>query len=219
MTRILIVDDDSMVSSFLQQGFRAHGYAAAVVDDGDRAARLIEHHQFDLVILDLALPGREGTDLLRYLRARGQPLPVIVLTGRSDLRDAAACLNVGADDYLTKPFRFDELLARVRARMRPDPVPEPSVIAVAGVRLDISARRAGVGDRIVDLTAREFALLEFLMRNPGQVLSRTEILQRVWGRSIEPGSNVVNVYINSLRRKLGATAIESIRGIGYRFRD
>jgi DNA-binding response OmpR family regulator len=218
MTRILIVDDDELVASFLQKGFAAHGYTTSVVDDADEAVQQVEHDEFDLLILDIALPGREGLHALSRLRSSGNPIAVIVLTGRPDLRDAAACLDVGADDYVTKPFHFDELLARVRARMRPPSTPDRAVLDGAGVHLDVAACRAVVEDRTIDLTARELALLELLMRHPGQVFSPAEILDSVWKGWIEPGSNVINVY-NNLRRKLCTDAIESLRGVGYRFRD
>jgi DNA-binding response OmpR family regulator len=146
-------------------------------------------------------------------------LPVLVLTGRPDLRDAVACLNEGADDYMTKPFRFEELLARIRLRLRTPRTAELAVLDVAGVRLDVPGRRATVDGRTVELTAREFALLELLMRNRDQVLTRAQILSHVWGYTVEPGTNVVNVYIGSLRKKLGADIIESVRGIGYCMRN
>lgn len=215
MTRILIAEDDNLISSFIEKGLRARGYATHVVDDGEEATRLSLTDAFDLLILDMALPGREGYRVLQRIRAEGQQMPVLVLTGRPDLRDAVECLDGGADDYMTKPFRFEELLARIRLRLRAPRTAEVAVLEVGGVQLDVNARRATVDGRTVDLTAREFALLELLMRNRDQVLARSQILSHVWGYASEPGTNVVNVFVRSLRKKLGDDVIESVRGIGY----
>jgi two-component system copper resistance phosphate regulon response regulator CusR len=219
MTRILIAEDDELISSFIDKGLRARGYSTHVVDDGDRAFELSTSDAVDLLILDLGLPGREGFEVLQRLRAERRRIPVIILTGRPELRDVVQCLDVGADDYMTKPFRFEELLARIHARLRAPRTPEVTVLSVGDVKLDVLGRRATVGDRRIDLTAREFALLQMLMRHPGQVLTRAQILSHVWGYDAEPGTNIVNVYIGSLRRKLGERAIESVRGVGYRFRS
>jgi DNA-binding response OmpR family regulator len=219
MPRILIAEDDELISSFIEKGLRARGYSAHAVEDGDTAVELCLGDEFDLLILDLALPGREGFDVLQRLRAEHRRIPVIILTGRPELRDAVQCLDVGADDYMTKPFRFEELLARVNARLRPPRTSEVKVLDVNGVQLDVLARRATVDRQRFDLTAREFALLEMLMRHPGQVLSRDQILSKVWGYDAEPGTNVINVYVGALRKKLGDDVIESVRGVGYRFRD
>ena len=218
MTRILIAEDDALISSFLEKGLRASGYSTFVAEDGTKAALMSMTDGFDLLILDLALPEREGFHVLRELRRRGRTIPVLVLTGRPELRDAVACLDVGADDYMTKPFRFEELLARVRARLRTPGTEELTVLEVGRVRLDLRTRRAEVDGREVSLTAREHHLLEVFLRHPDQVLSREQLLAHVWGYSVEPGTNVVNVYVGALRRKLGDDAIESVRGIGYRFR-
>jgi DNA-binding response OmpR family regulator len=215
MPRILIAEDDHLISSFIEKGLRARGYSTHVVDDGEEATRLSLSDGFDLLILDMALPGREGFRVLQRIRAEGRRLPVVVLTGRPDLRDAVQSLDDGADDYMTKPFRFEELLARIRARLRTPRTAEVAILDVAGVRLEVLARRAVVGGRVIELTAREFALLELLMRHHDQVLTRSQILSHVWGYSDEPGTNVVNVYIAALRKKLGADVIESVRGIGY----
>jgi DNA-binding response OmpR family regulator len=215
MPRILIAEDDALISSFIEKGLRARGYSTQIVDDGEEATRLGLSEAFDLLILDMALPGREGFQVLQRMRAEGQRMPVIVLTGRPELRDAVQCLDDGADDYMTKPFRFEELLARVRARLRAPRTAEVAVLEVGGVRLDVRARRATVNGRVIDLTAREFALLELLMHNHDQVLTRSQILSHVWGYTAEPGTNVVNVYVSALRKKLGSDSIESVRGIGY----
>jgi two-component system copper resistance phosphate regulon response regulator CusR len=166
----------------------------------------------------MALPKREGFKVLQELRAQKKNLPVIVLTGRPELRDVVSVLDVGADDYMTKPFRFDELLARVQARLRAQGTEETTVLTGGGIRLDIRSRRATVGDREVDLTAREFALLETFLRHPGQVLSREQLLSHVWGYFFDPGTNLINVYVSSLRKKLGEGVIETYRGAGYRLR-
>jgi DNA-binding response OmpR family regulator len=218
VTRILIAEDDALISSFLEKGLRASGYSTFVADDGAQAALMSMTDGFDLLILDLALPGREGFHVLQELRRRGRTIPVLVLTGRPELRDAVACLDVGADDYMTKPFRFEELLARVRARLRIPGTEEVTVLEVGRVRLDLRTRRAQAGGIEVSLTAREHRLLEVFLRHPDQVLSRDQLLSHVWGYSAEPGTNVVNVYVGALRRKLGDDVIESVRGVGYRFR-
>ncbi|MGD9702030.1 MAG: response regulator transcription factor [Acidimicrobiia bacterium] len=218
MSRILIAEDDPLISSFLEKGLRSSGYSTFVADTGTQAAQLSLTDGFDLLILDMALPEREGFHVLQEMRRRGRTIPVLVLTGRPELRDAVACLDVGADDYMTKPFRFEELLARVRARLRTPGTEEPTVIEVGSVRLDVRTRRAHVDDQLVDLTAREFALLEVFLRHPDHVLSREQLLAHVWGYAAEPGSNVVNVYVGALRKKVGDGVIESVRGVGYRLR-
>ena len=219
MTRILIAEDDDLISSFLDKGLRAQGYSTHVVEDGEQATLMGLSEAFDLLILDMALPKREGFLVLQRLRTEGVPLPVIVLTGRPELRDAVECLDVGADDYMTKPFRFEELLARVRLRLREPRTGAVRILTADGIRLDLLSRRVTVNGVVTDLTAREFALLELLMTHPGQVLSRPQILSHVWGYTADPDTNVINVYVAALRKKLGASAIESVRGAGYRFRD
>jgi len=186
------------------------------VADGPAAGLMARDEDFDLLILDLGLPGKDGSLVLRDLRAAGQRLPVVILTARDDVSDKVAGLEGGADDYVTKPFRFEELLARVRARLRDEGTAEATILRAGAVTLDLRTRRAGVDDRSVELTAREFAMLEVLMRHPGQVLSREQLLSHVWGYDHDPGSNVVDVYVRYLRRKLGATTIQTVRGMGYR---
>lgn len=215
MARILIAEDDPLISAFLEKGFRSNGFSTFIADDGEQALRLGLTEEFDLVLLDIGLPEREGFHVLQELRARGKAMPVVVLTGRSE-RDVVACLEAGADDYMRKPFRLEELLARVRARLRTRGSQEALVLRAGNVRLDLRTRRATVGDRVVQLTARELALLETLLRHADQVLSREQLLSHVWGFHFDSTSNLVNVYVNSLRKKLGPDAIETVRGIGYR---
>lgn len=215
MSRILIAEDDPLISSFIEKGLRASGFSTLVAPDGERAQALGLTGEFDLLILDMGLPEREGFHVLQELRARGQTLPVLVLTGRTE-RDVVMCLEAGADDYMQKPFHFDELLARIKTRLRTTGTQEQNVLHAGDVRLDLLTRRANVGERTVDLTAKEFALLETLLRHPDQVLSREQLLSHVWGYAFDPTSNLVNVYVNTLRKKLGADVIETVRGVGYR---
>ncbi len=216
MSRILIVEDEARIASVLEKGLRASGYATPVAADGETALDLAAVTEFDLVILDLGLPGMDGHEVLARLRSTGQPVPVIILTARRSIDQTVAGLEGGADDYVTKPFRFDELLARVRARLRSTGRSEATELEVGSVRLDLRTRRASVDGVEVDLSAREFLLAETLLRHPGQVLSREQLLSRVWGYDFDPGSNVVDVYIGYLRRKLGREVVETVRGAGYR---
>jgi DNA-binding response OmpR family regulator len=216
VAKILIAEDDPRIAATLEKGLSAHGFTTLLADDGEKAQSLSLTDSFDLLILDMGLPGREGFQVLQELRARGKTLPVLVLTGRSE-RDVVACLEAGADDYMRKPFDFEELLARVRIRLRSSRrAAAPNVLTAGGVKLDVRSRRATVGERTVALTAREFALLEMLLRHAGQILSRRQLLSHGWGPSFDPSSNVVDVGINSLRKKLGADIVETVRGAGYR---
>jgi two-component system copper resistance phosphate regulon response regulator CusR len=216
VNRILIVEDEERIASFVEKGLRANGFATSVAGDGEHALAAARTEDFDLVILDLGLPGRDGLEVLQELRGRDTGTPVIILTAREGVRDVVAGLESGADDYITKPFRFEELLARVRARLRSERAPEPTVLRVGDCALDLRTRRVIVDGRTVELTAREFALAETLFRHPGQVLSREQLLSHVWGYDYDPGSNVVDVYIRYLRKKLGGGRITTARGMGYR---
>jgi two-component system copper resistance phosphate regulon response regulator CusR len=217
MNRILIAEDEDRIASFVEKGLRANGFVTTVVGDGDSALELARQGGFDLVVLDIGLPGRDGFTVLRLLREERVRTPVIILTARDTVGDTVAGLEGGADDYMTKPFRFEELLARVRLRLRAgESAPEISVLVTDGVSLDLRTRRAKVNGHTVDLTAREFVLLELFLRHPGQVLSREQILSHVWGYDFDPGSNVVDVYVRALRKKLGADCIGTVRGMGYR---
>ena len=216
MSRILIAEDEERIVSFLEKGLRAAGYTTLAVDDGIDALSLARDDSFDLLVLDLDLPDLDGQEVLRRIRARGERMPIVILTARTGVEDTVAGLEGGADDYVAKPFRFEELLARIRVRLRDTGTDEVTVLRAGQVSLDVRTRRAAVGDRNVELTAREFALLETLMRHAGQVMSREQLLSHVWGYDFDPGSNVVDVYVRYLRRKLGADVIETVRGMGYR---
>jgi DNA-binding response OmpR family regulator len=216
MTRILIAEDEVRIASFLEKGLKANGYATTVAADGDAALRLALSRDYDLLILDLGLPGMDGLDVLDELRRQGSRLPVVILTARDSVADTVAGLDGGADDYITKPFRFEELLARVRVQLRDEHAAETTVLQAGDATLDLRTRRAHVGGLAHELSAREFALAEMFFRHPGQVLSREQLLDHVWGYDFDPGSNVVDVYVGYLRRKLGKDRITSVRGMGYR---
>jgi DNA-binding response OmpR family regulator len=219
MSRILIAEDEPRRSSFLEKGLRAAGYNTTVIDDGVRAATMARDAEFDLLILDIGLPGQDGFAVLRTIRGRGEKLPVLILTARDEVVDTVTGLDSGADDYVTKPFVFEELLARVRARLRaPEQDDSALELTGGGVRLDVLTRRAEVDGDEVELTAKEFTLLETFLRHPGQVLSREQLLSHVWGYDFDPGSNVVDVYVGYLRRKLGSERFETVRGMGYRLK-
>ena len=216
MSRILIVEDEARIASFLDKGLRANGFSTAIAERADEAVAMTIGGGFDLVLLDLGLPDGDGLDVLADLRRKDPRLPVVILTAREGVQNTVAGLERGADDYITKPFRFEELLARVRARLRGDSAREQTVLRAGDASLDLRTRRARVEGRTVELTAREFALAEMLFRHPRQVLSREQLLSHVWGYDYDPGSNVVEVYINYLRKKLGKDRITSVRGMGYR---
>jgi DNA-binding response OmpR family regulator len=217
MSRILLAEDEPRIASFIEKGLRANGFAVTVVDDGEDALGLADSDDFDLFILDVGLPGRDGFAVLRELRRRGRRIPVIILTARDSVTDTVAGLEGGADDYMTKPFRFEELIARIRVRLRAEAAVETTVLRLGDAALDLRTRRLAVGDRSVELTAREFALAEVFFRHPRQVLSREQLLSHVWGYDYDPGSNVVEVYVRYLRQKFGEGWITTVRGMGYRF--
>lgn len=214
--RILVVEDEPGLSSFLLKGLKASGFAIELAEDGATALSKVKDEDFDLVILDLGLPDMDGLEVLAELRTRGAGLPVVILTARDDLSDKISGLDGGADDYVTKPFRFEELLARVRVRLRDKNATEPSTLSAAGVDLDLHARTASCAGSTIELTSREFKMLELFMRHEGQVLSREQLLLHVWGYDYDPGSNVVDVYIGYLRRKLPKGRIATVRGTGYK---
>ena len=222
--RLLLVEDESRVASFIAQGLEGAGYVTEVVGRGGEALdRLRQGHEWDLILLDVGLPDMDGFQVLEEVRKTDQTTPIIMLTARSDVPSRVKGLDLGADDYLPKPFDFDELVARIRAQLRHDRQQHGSVLATGDLTLDLKARRAVRGERTVDLTSREFALLEFFLRHQGQVLTRSQLLNGVWGYDFDPRTNVVDVYVGYLRNKLdepkGESLIETVRGGGYRFRS
>jgi two-component system, OmpR family, copper resistance phosphate regulon response regulator CusR len=218
MSRILLAEDEVRISSFVEKGLRAAGFTTVVATTGPDALEHALTGGFDLLVLDIGLPGFDGFEVLRRLRAARVELPVIVLTARTSADDTLASLEGGANDYMPKPFRFDELLARIRLRMADATRGVEAILAVDGLKLDLHSRRAIVRGREVELSAREFALAEEFLRNPDRVLSREQLLSRVWGYDFDPGSNIVDVYVGYLRSKLGSEHIETVRGMGYRLR-
>ncbi|MEI2713489.1 MAG: response regulator transcription factor [Nocardioides sp.] len=222
MAHILIVEDEERIASFVAKGLTAQGHRTHTVGDGVLGLAEAETGAFDLVILDIGLPGMDGFEVLDRLRSQGNRVPVVVLTARDSVTDTVAALEGGADDYLAKPFRFAELLARVKVRLRqahesPASANAPEAVTAGGVHLDVRTRRALVDGREVELSDREFRLAEMFLLNPGQVLSREQVLDHVWGYDFDPGSNVVDVYVGYLRKKFGSSKIATVRGVGYRF--
>ncbi|WP_157156395.1 MULTISPECIES: response regulator transcription factor [unclassified Diaminobutyricimonas] len=220
MSSILVVEDEERISAFVAKGLTAAGYACRVTDNGLAAVELARSDEFDLILLDVGLPGIDGFEVLRRVRGFNETVPIIMLTARTATVDTVAGLDGGANDYLAKPFKFDELVARVRSRMRDASRSSAAstVLVHDDLSLDMHSRRASIDSHTVDLSAREFALLEEFMRHPDQVLSREQLLSRVWGYDFDPGSNVVDVYVRYLRGKLGSDRIETVRGMGYRLR-
>ncbi|EDZ95777.1 response regulator transcription factor [Limnospira fusiformis KN01] len=219
MSRILIAEDEPRIAAFLEKGLRASGFTTAIANSGQDVLEQACSHNFDLLILDLGLPDRDGFQILKELRGQGETLPIIILTARDDLSDKVAGLEAGADDYVTKPFRFAELLARVRARLRNQPsknADDDKTLSTANICLNLYTREVQVADRTLQLSAKEFLLLETFLRHPEQVLSREQLLDQVWGYDYDPGSNIVDVYVGYLRKKLGSDRIETVRGMGYR---
>jgi two-component system, OmpR family, copper resistance phosphate regulon response regulator CusR len=217
MTRILIAEDENRISGFVARGLESAGYITVVVEDGAEALEAALAGDVDLMLLDVGLPSMDGFEVLRHLRGQGSSLPVIMLTARSSTRDTVDGLDAGANDYMPKPFKFDELLARVRSRLRENVSTGTIAVTHGDVILDVLTRRATVAGREIDLSAREFALAEQFLRHPRQVLSREQLLSRVWGMDFDPGSNVVDVYVRYLRGKFGHDRISTVRGAGYRW--
>ena len=223
MTQVLIAEDESRIAAFIAKGLRANGFTPTVASTADEVLRLAVGKKFDMLILDLGLPGQDGLEVLEEIRGQGEQVPVIILTARDDINDKIAGFEGGADDYMTKPFRFEELLARIRVRLRKNNqgegvVKDENILKVGNVELDLRTRKARVANEIIDLPAREFTLAETFLRHPGQVMSREQLLDRVWGYDYNPGSNIVDVYVGYLRKKLGNDLIETVRGMGYRLR-
>lgn len=219
--RILIVEDNPKMAGAIQKGLQAHGYAADVVHTGFEGEDQATSSEYDLVILDLMLPDRDGVDVCRNLRRRCIGTPVVMLTALSGTDDKVAGLDAGADDYITKPFEFSELLARIRAMLRRGEASEGRVLECDDLTLDLYTRVAKRGEEEYELSNKEYGLLEYLMRNPNRVLSRAQITEKVWDMNYEPGSNVIDVYISSLRKKIDRgyerELIHTVKGAGYRF--
>ena len=221
--RVLIVEDEAKMANLIRRGLTREGMAADVVGTGEDALWRAEATEYDAIVLDVMLPGIDGFEVCRRLRAAGVWAPILVLTARDSVRDRVAGLDGGADDYLTKPFSYAELLARLRALFRRGRSERPSELAVGELRLDPATRRAWRGKAEVELSAKEFALLETFMRRPGEVLSRFELLEHAWDYEYENRSNVVDSYVRFLRQKVdrpfGVESIETVRGAGYRVRE
>ena len=216
MNRILIVEDEDRIASFVAKGLKAEGFAPFVVGDGVTGLDHALTGDFDLVVLDIGLPRMDGFTVLERLQRERPTLPVIVLTARDSATDTVAALEGGAADYMAKPFTFAELVARIRLRLRVTGDAPADELVAGDVRLDLRRRRAFRGDKEIELSARELTLAEVLMRNQGIVLSREQLLSQVWGYDFDPGSNVVDVYVGYLRKKLGAGLVTTVRGLGYR---
>ena len=217
--KVLVVEDEKKIASFVRKGLEAQGFVVEVSLNGDDGFAMATSRPYDAAILDIMLPGRDGLSILRNLRDRKISLPVILLTARSELNERLEGLNLGADDYLTKPFHIEELIARLHAVTRRAAGVSQSILAVADLKMNLLTRKVTRGEANIELTAREFSLLEHLMRSPGRVLTRVEICERVWDYNFDPDTNLVEVYIQRLRKKVdGAAArklIETIRGVGY----
>ena len=219
MAAILIAEDEPRIAAFVEKGLRAAGYASTIAGTGPDALELASSGEFDLMILDIGLPKMDGFSVLESIRGQGSTMPVIILTARDSVTDTVAGLEGGADDYMAKPFRFEELLARVRIRLRDQSSQSSVVLSVGELELDLRTRIVEVDGSSVELSSREFALLETFMRHPKQVLSREQLLSQVWGYEFDPGSNVVDVYVRYLRNKVGTNRILTVRGAGYRLAD
>ena len=221
MNYILIAEDEPRIASFLEKGLRSNGFATAIATDTNEVMSLVLSDSIDLLLLDLDLPFKNGMEVLEELRGQGAQLPIIILAARNNLKDKVAGLERGADDYVTKPFHFEELLARVRLRLRrrpQSPIKEEMMLRAGDLVLNLRTRRVRVHRREVELSGREFTLLETLVCHRGQVMSREQLLDHVWGYNYDPGSNIVDVYVGYLRKKLGGDLIETVRGMGYRLR-
>ncbi|MBT9315519.1 response regulator transcription factor [Leptothoe spongobia] len=219
MKRILIAEDESRVAAFLDKGLQANGFMTEIATTGLDAITYALDGGFELIVLDLGLPGKDGLSVLEELRGQGCHIPIVILTARDGINDKLTGFELGADDYVTKPFRFEELLARIRARLRTAVTTaneQDWQLSHRNVVLNLRTRLVYAGEKVIELSAREFTLIETFMSHPGQVLSREQLLDRVWGYDYSPGSNVVDVYVGYLRKKLGSGLIETVRGMGYR---
>ena len=220
--KILVVEDEKKIASFIQKGLEEQGFFVEVSHDGDEAYLLATTQQYDAIVLDIMLPGRDGLSILKNLRKKKNTVPVILLTARSELEERLEGLNLGADDYLTKPFYVEEVIARIHAVTRRASGNQLSVLQAGSLTVNLIGREVVRGQEAIKLTAREFGLLEYLMRSPGRVYTRTQIIEHVWGYDFDPNTNLVDVYIQRLRKKIRSEGeedlIETVRGVGYRCR-
>jgi DNA-binding response OmpR family regulator len=220
--KILVIEDEKKIASFVRKGLEAQGFVVETAPNGDEGFLLATTRPYEALVLDIMLPGKDGLSILRNLRERKISLPVILLTARSELNERLEGLNLGADDYLTKPFHIEELIARLHAVTRRAAGTSQSILAVADLKMNLLTREVTRGQQAIELTAREFSLLEHLMRSPGRVLTRVEICERVWDYNFDPGTNLVDVYVQRLRKKVDGDfpvkLIETIRGVGYRIK-
>lgn len=218
---ILVVEDEKKIAGFIRKGLEEQGFTVAVTHHGDEAYTMARTQAYDVLVLDIMLPGRDGLSILRNLREQKITVPVILLTARTEMNERVEGLNLGADDYITKPFYVEELVARIHAVARRRAGEQHGIIQADDVSVNLITREIKRGDRKIELTPREFNLLEYLMRSPGRVFTRTQILEHVWGYDFDPQTNLVDVYVQRVRRKLSANAedtlIETVRGVGYRF--
>lgn len=220
--RLLVVEDERKLAGFIRKGLEEHGFVVTLSHDGDEAYSIACAETFDLIVLDIMLPGRDGLSILKGLRDRKNTVPVVLVTARSEANERVQGLNVGADDYISKPFFMDELLARVQAVLRRTSGEQLSVLKAGDLMVNLIAREVRRGDEEIILSPREFSLLEYLMRSPGRVFTRSQILEHVWGYGFDPGTNLVDVCLQRLRSKIDhggrESCIETVRGVGYRFR-
>lgn len=222
--RVLVVEDESKMAAFIERGLKEEGYSVDVASDGTQGWQYSHDHDYDVMILDWMLPGMSGLELCRKIRETGLQTPVIMLTAKDAVEDKIKGLDQGADDYLTKPFSFDELLARMRALLRrPKEIQDERVLEADNLKMDLRTRKVFVGDKDIPFSQKEFALLEYLMRRKGEVVTRAQIAEHVWDLHFDPMTNTIDVYINFLRKKIDTpdndSRIETIRGAGYRFVD
>ncbi|MEO1095847.1 MAG: response regulator transcription factor [Cyanobacteria bacterium J06638_28] len=219
---VLFVEDESKIASFVQAGLKEQGFVVDYCDNGDLAYQKATDQDYDVIVLDIMVPGKDGLAVLKQLRRLGRNTPVILVTARNELDDRLEGLNLGADDYITKPFFVEELVARIHAVVRRSVGDRQNMLVVGDLKLDRITREVSCHDQTVELTTREFNLLEYLMRSPGRVFTRTQILEHVWGYDFNPSTNVVDVCVQRLRKKINRTKepswIENVRGVGYRFR-
>lgn len=220
---ILFVEDEAKIANFVQAGLKEQGFVVDYSDNGDEGYTRALDNEYDAIVLDIMVPGKDGLSILKNLRRKGQNVPVILLTARNELDDRIEGLNLGADDYIAKPFFVEELVARIHAVVRRTAGDRQNLVCVGPIKLDRITREVTCNQHIVELTTREFNLLEYLMRSPGRVFTRTQILEHIWGYDFNPNTNVVDVCVQRIRKKIdaigGAGWIESIRGVGYRFRQ